>query len=98
MSASALPLLHGQRCAPDRVEAGFARTAEILVAEGDSAIAHMIVEYLREQQMHAVVTGQNDLISRLAVGEPKLVILDLQIGKNGELNLPKQIQDRKSVV
>jgi DNA-binding response OmpR family regulator len=92
MSASALPLLHGQRCAPDRVEAGFARTAEILVAEGDSAIAHMIVEYLREQQMHAVVTGQNDLVSRLAVGEPKLVILDLQIGKNSGLDLLRKIQ------
>jgi DNA-binding response OmpR family regulator len=76
----------------------FAGVSGIVVADGDSTTRDQIVSYLRERDMTAVAaSGRDDLMSRLLAGEPALVILDLQIGKNNGLDVLREIRSRSSV-
>jgi DNA-binding response OmpR family regulator len=82
----------------DGPESAFARRTRILVADDNEATRHMIVSYLREQQIAATAaSGRHDLMGKLATHEPGLVILDLQIGSNSGLDLLREIQSRCDV-
>ena len=95
---TSLPAARRQNHLPDGLAPAVALSAHILVADDDQATRHMIVGYLREQQMPATAaSGRHDLMSKLATHEPGLVILDLQIGSNRGLDLLREIHSRYDV-
>lgn len=82
----------------DGPESNVARSTRVLVADDNEATRHMIVSYLREQQLAATdASGRHDLMGKLAAHEPGLVILDLQIGSNSGLDLLREIRSRCDV-
>ena len=73
-------------------------TDRILVAAGDSAERHRLVDYLREHGMPAVsASRRNDVMRQFAAAEPALVILDLQIDSGRGLDLIREIRSRSDV-
>jgi two-component system, OmpR family, response regulator len=73
-------------------------TARILVAAGDSAERHRLVDYFGEHCMPAVsAPRRNDVMRQFATAEPTLVILDLQIDSGKGLDLIREIRSRSDV-
>jgi two-component system OmpR family response regulator len=65
----------------------------ILVVDGDDAIRNMVVNYLREHNMRAIpASGREDVVSQFSINEPKLVILDLYLGKDDGLDVLREIR------
>jgi two-component system, OmpR family, response regulator len=95
---TSLPTARRQNQPADGPESAVAGSTRILVADDNQTTRHMIVSYLREQQIPATAaSGRHDLMGKLATHEPGLVILDLQIGSNSGLDLLREIQSRYDV-
>jgi two-component system OmpR family response regulator len=94
---STWPLSH-RHSEADRGKPRVASAGEILVVESDFDARHEIVEYLTERQLRAVAAfGRDDLLKKLRTGEPRLLILDLQSGRNNGLNWLREVRSCSEV-
>jgi DNA-binding response OmpR family regulator len=74
------------------------KAARILVVDDDPGVQRMIVNYIADHNMRATaVSGRRGLMHALAVREPDLVILDLNLGEDDGLDLLRELRI-KSVV
>jgi two-component system, OmpR family, response regulator len=70
----------------------------ILVIGDDSALRHMVVDYLEEHTMRVVsITEREDVTRQLAREKPDLVVLDLQLGQAGGLDPLRVIRSQSDV-
>jgi two-component system, OmpR family, response regulator len=70
----------------------------ILVIGDDSALRHMVVDYLEEHTMRVVsIAEQEDVTRQLAREKPDLVVLDLQLGQAGRLDPLRVIRSQSDV-
>ncbi|MGJ4943608.1 response regulator [Bradyrhizobium sp. HKCCYLS1011] len=87
-----------QNQASDGVEFAAARSMRILVADENQDTCHMIVSYLREQQIAATgASERHDVMDKLVAQAPGLLILDLQFGSNSGLDLLREIRSNYDV-
>ena len=93
------PVSHrGQHHTPHPGDSGGPCSARVLVADGDSTDRQTIVTFLSSHEILAVAaSSQNDLMSQLAVSNPDLVILDLQILKHSGFGFLREIRARYDV-
>jgi DNA-binding response OmpR family regulator len=74
------------------------KAARVLIVDDDPAMQRMIVTYLTEHNLRASsVSGRKGLLHALAVREPDLVVLDLQLGEDDGLEILRELR-AKSVV
>ena len=72
--------------------------ARILVVADDPQPTQMIVDYLCENSLRAILTkGRHELTHCLAENEPDLVLLDLRHGMGDGLDLLREIRSRSDV-
>ena len=102
MNSETYELGHDRRWAFDRlgryVNDQGSQSARILVVDDDPAMRHMIAKYLEDHNMRAMsAPGRQEMAHLLAVGEPSLVILDLQMDQDNGLDLLREIRSRSDV-
>jgi two-component system OmpR family response regulator len=69
--------------------------AWILVVDNDPAINRMVVDYLENRNMRAIsASGRQEMARLLAVGKPRLVLLDLRLGRDNGLDLLRETRSR----
>jgi DNA-binding response OmpR family regulator len=74
------------------------QSERILVADDDPAMRHVIAKYLEDHHMCAMsASGRQELAQLLAVGEPRLVILDPWLGQQNGFDLLREIRTRSDV-
>src|SRR5215475_2265985 len=82
----------------DRMAGDVNPRARILLVEDDPTIQQMVANYLAEHNMEVVTAwGRQDVKTRLANGEPSLVILDLRLGQEDGLDLLREIRSQSDV-
>jgi CheY-like chemotaxis protein len=102
MDGGTCEFAHDRHSVPDRQgrdmneESG--QSAHILVADGDPAMRHMVVNYLEDHNMRTIsVSSRQEIARLLATGEPSLVILDRWFGQENGLDLLHEIRSRSDV-
>jgi two-component system, OmpR family, response regulator len=79
----------------NRVERG---QPTCLVVEDDRTMRHLVMNYLREHDIHAIsASGRKEVAGLFASDEPSLVILDLRLGQEDGLDLLREIRSRSDV-
>lgn len=74
------------------------RPLRILVADDDPAMQRMLTNYLEQHNMRAVAAIQaRDVIRALETSEPRIVILDMLLGKDDGLDVLREIRARSDV-
>jgi two-component system OmpR family response regulator len=69
-----------------------------LVVEDDRTMRHLVMNYLREHDIHAIsASGREEVAGLFASHEPSLVILDLRLGQEDGLDLLREIRSRSDV-
>jgi two-component system, OmpR family, response regulator len=69
-----------------------------LVVEDDRTMRHLVMNYLREHDIHAIsASGREEVAGLFASDEPSLVILDLRLGQEDGLDLLREIRSRSDV-
>src|SRR5260370_17926898 len=69
-----------------------------LVVEDDHTVRHLVMNYLAEHDIRAISASRRDEVAGLLVREePNLVILDLRLGQEDGLDLPREIRSRSDV-
>jgi two-component system OmpR family response regulator len=72
--------------------------ATILVVDDDPSLQHTVVSYLKQHGMQAVVASlSQEADEQLALKEPNLILLDLQLGPEDGLDLLRAIRSRSDV-
>jgi DNA-binding response OmpR family regulator len=72
--------------------------ARILIVDDDPSMQRMLVDYLRQEDMHPLAaSGREDMLRYVAAGEPSLVLLDLRLERDDGLNLLREIRTRFDV-
>jgi DNA-binding response OmpR family regulator len=75
-----------------------AKPTRVLVINDDPAMNNLLVTYLEQHSMRVVSAFQRQEVTRqFAAGEPSVVILDLQLGPEGGLDLLREIRSRSDV-
>jgi two-component system OmpR family response regulator len=70
----------------------------IFVVEDDPIMRNMVCDYLEQHSIHVVgASGQREMASYLAGGEPSLIILDLRLDQEDGLDLLREIRSRSDV-
>jgi two-component system, OmpR family, response regulator len=70
----------------------------VLVIDDDPLLKHMLVNYLEQHDMRVTLASQRqDVVRQFAVGEPSLIILDLQLGHEDGFDLLREIRSRSDV-
>jgi two-component system OmpR family response regulator len=74
------------------------KPARVLVIDDDRSMQQVLGEYLEQHNMRAVPVVQRQDVARLfAAGEPSMVILDIQLGKDDGLQVLRDIRSRSDV-
>jgi two-component system OmpR family response regulator len=69
-----------------------------LVVEDDRNMRHLVIDYLRENDIRAIsASGRDEVAGLLAREEPNLVILDLRLCQEDGLDLLREIRSRSDV-
>jgi len=69
-----------------------------LVVEDDRNMRHLVMDYLRENDIRAIsASGRDEVAGLLAREEPNLVILDLRLCQEDGLDLLREIRSRSDV-
>jgi CheY-like chemotaxis protein len=72
--------------------------ARILVVDNDPAINRMVVDYLENRNRRAIsASGRQEMARFLAVGKPRLVLLDLRLGRDNGLDLLRETRSRSDI-
>ena len=70
----------------------------VLVVEDDAALRRMVVNYLEENNIRALVAeGREDMARQLRDDEVNLVILDLMLGQEDGLDLLRNVRSNSDV-
>ena len=74
------------------------RPVRVLVVDDDRTLQHMLAEYLGKHNMQVVSASQAAEVTRqFTAGEPAVVILDLNLGREDGLDLLREIRARSDV-
>ncbi|MEJ0093922.1 MAG: response regulator [Methylocella sp.] len=74
------------------------RPGGILVVDDDAAMRSMVINFLEENNLRTIsASGQQDMARHFARDKPRLVILDLQLGREDGLELLRDIRSRSGV-
>src|ERR1700748_3331846 len=69
-----------------------------LVVEDDGTMRHLVTNYLEDHDIRAISASRRDEVaSLLARSQPDLVILDLKLGQEDGLDLPRDIRAKSHV-
>jgi two-component system OmpR family response regulator len=72
--------------------------AQILVVDDHPGMKRVIADYLEDRNMRAIsASGRQEMARLLAVGEPSLVVLDLQLGRDNGFDLLHEIRSRSRI-
>ena len=70
----------------------------ILVVDDDPAMRHLIAEYLESNSIDArLASGPKDLERELALGEPNLIILDVQLGQDDGFDILRKLRSSSDI-
>jgi DNA-binding response OmpR family regulator len=74
------------------------RPTRVLVVEDDSTMRHLVVNYLRENNIRVTSASARDEMIRICIAdEPDLLILDLRLGQEDGLDLLRELRARSDV-
>jgi DNA-binding response OmpR family regulator len=75
-----------------------ASPARIVVVDDDQTLRAMVIEFLHEHSVPALpAAGRQDLFRCLGAGDPSLILLDLQLGREDGLEILREIRARSDV-
>lgn len=75
-----------------------ATSTRILIVDDDASMNEVLLDYLEQYGMCVTLaSGRQDVIRQFAAGEPSVVILDLQLGKEDGLDLLREIRSHSDV-
>lgn len=89
-----------QSAHPEQIYAPVAngRPTRVLVVDDDRTLQHMLSDYLAQHNIRAVFASQAaDVARQFAGGEPTVVLLELQLGRDDGLDLLREIRSRSDV-